>query len=467
MTRTKSLLIFDLDGTLYRSESSFLPTMQRVYAEFGVTPPPDREIMGMVGETFDRFLDWLIPQGFGLSKDELAKVIASYEDTAIRERGELFPEACETLTVLRRRGYILSICTNGDPRYAHTLLEGFGIRHLFDAIMTNEDDRSTKPEMVRALLKEFRPDRAFVIGDRYHDVEAGRANRCTVIAAAYGYGKEEEFAGADYRIESLSELPPLLDRIDRRASHTAFFRFYAELNDFLPEESRKRTIRYSFSGSPAVKDAIEAIGVPHVEVDLIIANSRSVDFSYRLRDGDRIAVYPVFETLDIAPLVRLQGRPLRNPSFITDVHLGKLTRLLRLLGFDTAHGPDLDDAGIVGRALAEGRIILTRDRGLLKRSAVTHGYWVRSSDPIEQAREVIRRFDLAGRAREFTRCPVCNGLIVPVAKKEVRKWIPPRTAAWLDQYYRCQTCRKIYWRGTHYPRLQGMIDSILSRGEKG
>jgi len=461
VTSKVPLLIFDLDGTLYRTESSFLPTMHRVYAEFRLTPPPDREIMGMVGETFDRFLDWLIPQGFELSKEDLAKLIANYEDTAIRERGELFPEACETLAVLRRRGYILSICTNGDSRYAHAILDRFGIRHLFDAIMTNEDGRSTKPEMVRELLRQIRPAGAFVIGDRYHDIEAGRANRCTVIAAAYGYGKEKEFAGADYRIESLSELPSLLERIDRRVSHTAFFRFYAELNDFLPEGRRKRTVPYSFLGSPAVKDAIEAIGVPHVEVDLVIANGRSVDFSYRLHDGDRIAVYPVFETLDITPLVRLQGRPLRNPSFITDVHLGRLTRLLRLLGFDTAHAPDLDDAGIVKRALAEGRIILTRDRDLLKRSAVTHGYWVRSLDPLEQAREVVRRFDLAGRVQGFTRCPACNGLIIPVDKEEVRERIPPRTAAWLDQYYECQGCGKIYWRGTHYPRLQGMIDSIL------
>jgi len=461
-----TLLIFDLDGTLYRTESSFLPTMHRVYAEFGVAPPPDREIMGMVGETFDRFLDWLIPQGFAVSKDDLAKLIASYEGSAIRQRGELFPQACETLAVLRRRGYILSICTNGDSRYAHAVLDRFGIRHLFDAIMTNEDDRSTKPEMVRELLRQIRPTGAFIIGDRYHDIEAARANRCPVIAAAYGYGEEEELSGADYRIESLSALPPLLARIDRRFSHTAFFRFYAELNDFLPEGSRKRTVPYTFFGSPAVKDAIEAIGVPHVEVDLVIANGRSVDFSYRLRDGDRIAVYPVFETLDIAPLVRLQGRPLRNPSFITDVHLGKLTRLLRLLGFDTAHGPDLDDAGIVKRALSEGRIILTRDRELLKRRAITHGYWVRSSDPIEQAREVVRRFDLAGRVERFARCTKCNGSIVPVAKEEVRERIPPRTAAWLDEYYRCQGCGKIYWQGTHYPRLQGIIDSILDRSEK-
>jgi len=253
---------------------------------------------------------------------------------------------------------------------------------------------------------------------------------------------------------------------ERKGFQTAFFRFYAELNDFLPEGEKRRTLRYGFFGSPAVKDAIEALGVPHVEVDLIIADGRSVDFSHRLRDGERIAVYPVFESIDISPLARLQGRPLRSPSFITDVHLGKLTRLLRLLGFDTAHGAGLDDAGIVKRAVAEGRIILTRDRDLLKRSAVTHGYWVRSPYPLEQAREVVRRFDLYGQVRVFTRCPACNGSIVPVDKEEVIDRIPPRTAAWLDRYYRCQGCGKTYWKGTHYPRLKEIIDSILDRSEQ-
>ncbi|HIE56456.1 MAG TPA: HAD family hydrolase, partial [Chromatiaceae bacterium] len=201
MTSKAPLLIFDLDGTIYRTESSFLPTMHRVYAEFGVTPPPDREIMGMVGETFDRFLDWLIRQGFTVAKDELARLIAGYEAAAMREDGELYPDARDTLAVLRRRGYLLSICTNGDSRYAYAILDRFGIRHLFSEIATNEDDRSMKPEMVRLLLRRLRPAAAFVIGDRHHDIEAGRANGCTVIAAAYGYGKEEELAGADYRIE--------------------------------------------------------------------------------------------------------------------------------------------------------------------------------------------------------------------------------------------------------------------------
>jgi len=243
--------------------------------------------------------------------------------------------------------------------------------------------------------------------------------------------------------------------------HAATFRFYAELNDFLPPGLRRRGILYRFHGSPAVKDAIEALGVPHVEVDLIIVNDRSVDFSYRLRPHDRVAVYPVFESLDITPLVRLQGRPLRAPAFIADVHLRKLGRLMRLLGFDTVYEAGLEDAEIVSIAENERRIILTHDRELLKRGAVTHGYWVRSTDPLEQAREVVHRFDLHAQVQPFTRCPACNGLLAPVAKEEVLDRIPPKTARWQDEYFICTGCGKLYWRGTHYPRLQRMIERIL------
>jgi len=242
----------------------------------------------------------------------------------------------------------------------------------------------------------------------------------------------------------------------------ASFRFYAELNDFLPPGLRRREIPYRFYGSPAVKDAIEALGVPHVEVDLILANGRSVGFDYRLQPGDRIAVYPVFESLDITPLVRLQGRPLRHPRFIADVHLGKLVRLLRLLGLDIVEFAGEEDAALVKAALKEGRIILTRDRDLLKRGAVTHGYWVRSTDPVEQAREVVRRFDLRSQARPFTRCVSCNGLLVWVKKEKVIDRIPPKTARWQDEYLICTDCGKLYWRGTHYPQIERTIMLILS-----
>jgi uncharacterized protein with PIN domain len=244
--------------------------------------------------------------------------------------------------------------------------------------------------------------------------------------------------------------------------NAATFRFYAELNDFLPPEKRKRVTSYPFLGSPTVKDAIEALGVPHVEVDLIVVNGTSVDFSYRLRSGDRVAVYPVFETLDISPLVRLRERPLRRTLFIADVHLRRLARLLRLLGFDTLHTNDYEDEAIIEIANEQGRIILTRDRQLLKHGSVTHGYWVRSTDPIKQAGEVVRRFELASQVRPFCRCPTCNGLIERVNKADVLARIPTKTAAWLDEYYECRRCAKLYWRGTHHPRLEALIERILS-----
>jgi len=242
----------------------------------------------------------------------------------------------------------------------------------------------------------------------------------------------------------------------------ATFRFYQELNDFLPPERRKRSIPYEFEISPSVKDAIESLGVPHVEVDVIVVDGQSVGFDHRLRNGDRVAVYPVFETLDVSPIVRLRPEPLRRTTFIADVHLRKLARLLRLLGFDTLHSNAFEDEEIAEAARRERRIILTRDRQLLKRGSVTRGYWVRSTEPVEQAREVVRRFDLSERAEPLTRCPTCNGALERVKKEEVLAEIPPKTAAWLDEYYRCASCKKLYWRGTHAKRLDDLVDRICS-----
>jgi uncharacterized protein with PIN domain len=245
----------------------------------------------------------------------------------------------------------------------------------------------------------------------------------------------------------------------------ATFRFYEELNDFLPAEDRKRSIPFDFDVAPTVKDAVESLGVPHVEIDLIVVNEESVGFAYRLGDGDRVAVYPVFESIDISPVIRLGPKPLRAPAFVADVHLRKLARYLRLLGLDTRHAPDLDDGEIIDLAARERRIILTRDRQLLKHGAVTHGTWIRSTEPIEQAREVVRRFDLMGQVRPFTRCPSCNGRLAPAEKEDVLERIPPRTAAWLDDYRECTSCGKLYWRGTHVGRLEELVRRILHAGE--
>jgi hypothetical protein len=239
------------------------------------------------------------------------------------------------------------------------------------------------------------------------------------------------------------------------------FRFYEELNDFLPAEREKRSFLHKYEGACSVKDAIEALGVPHVEVDLIIIGGESVDFSYRLSGGERVAVYPVFESLDISPLVHLRPKPLRRSLFILDVNLGALARRLRMLGFDCLYRNDYDDPEIADISVAEKRIILTRDSGLLKIGKVTHGYWVRSQIPEEQIEEVLRRFDLYSQISPFNRCISCNGSLEAVNKTEILDRLEPLTKKYYDEFYRCGDCGKIFWKGSHYESMLHRIRTIM------
>ncbi len=248
----------------------------------------------------------------------------------------------------------------------------------------------------------------------------------------------------------------------RSFEHAAEFRFYEELNDFLRPEQRKQTVVYRFDGHPGIKDPIEAMGVPHPEVDLIVVNGESVGFDYGLRPGDRVAVYPVFESFDITPVVKLREAPLRKTAFVVDVNLGRLARKLRLLGFDTLYSNAYADEEIVGIAAEQRRIVLTRDRRLLHAKVVTHGYWVRSVRVGEQVAEVVRRFDLAGQVKPFSRCAECNGEIEPVAKEEVADRLEPKTKLYYDRFYRCRSCGKIYWEGTHVGKIRQRLGSLLS-----
>lgn len=249
------------------------------------------------------------------------------------------------------------------------------------------------------------------------------------------------------------------------ANHRATFRFYAELNDFLSDGP---TVTREFDVSGSVKDLIESCGVPHTEVDLIIVDGRSVDFDYQVRHGDRIAVYPVFESFDITPIVKVRPDPMRETSFVADVHLGTLARFLRLLGFDTVYDPDLDDAELARVSSDESRILLTRDVGLLKRSSVTHGYCVRADDPRDQVVEVARRFHLEGRLQPFTRCMVCNGRLERVSTSEVADRVPSGTKQFADRYQRCAGCEKVYWRGSHHDELNRIIEAVRrSRARPG
>jgi uncharacterized protein len=242
-------------------------------------------------------------------------------------------------------------------------------------------------------------------------------------------------------------------------------RFYAELGDLLPAHRRGRDFRAPFSSGGSVKDLIEGLGVPHTEVDLILVDGRSVDFRHPLADGERVSVFPVFEALDISGLTRVRSAPLRDPRFVADVHLGRLSSYLRLAGFDTLYGNDWSDEEIVDVALSERRTILTRDRGLLKRGAVTHGYLVRATESRLQLQEVVDRFDLGASMRPFSRCSACNGVVEPVAKAEIEAELPAHTGQTQHEFCRCRQCGRLYWKGTHHQAITRLLASLASAAD--
>lgn len=196
----------------------------------------------------------------------------------------------------------------------------------------------------------------------------------------------------------------------------ATFRFDAELNDFLPPRRRNNAVIVPFSHRASIKDMIEALGVPHPEIAVILVNATPVSWSYIVQDQDIISVYPASTAPNVLAACRVGPPPLDMPRFVLDVHLGKLAAYLRLLGFDTLYRADVHDAELARISADEQRILLTRDRHLLKRSIVTHGYFVRATDPRQQVVEIVRRFDLAAEVAPFQRCSRCNGLLHPVDK---------------------------------------------------
>lgn len=246
-------------------------------------------------------------------------------------------------------------------------------------------------------------------------------------------------------------------------NYKAKFRFYEELNDFLPSNKKKKFFEYNFECNPSVKDVIESMGVPHTEVDLILVNGDSVTFSYHLKDNDVVSVYPVFESLDISNVTHLREKPLREPKFVLDVHLGKLAKYLRMLGFDTLYQNSFEDSEIIKISLEQKRTILTRDVALLKNSKVMHGYWIRSQEPKEQLKEVIHRSDLLDAIRPFYRCKDCNGIIKKVPKESVLEKIQPGTRKHFNEFFQCNSCGKVYWKGSHFNKMNDFIEDLCSR----
>jgi uncharacterized protein with PIN domain len=242
----------------------------------------------------------------------------------------------------------------------------------------------------------------------------------------------------------------------------ADLRFYAALRDFLSTDRRSGAVTRTFDVPGSVKDMIEACGIPHTEVDVVVANGTAVDFTYRVQDGDRISVYPPFTEFEIEPARRVGPDPLPELRFVVDGHLGKLARHLRLLGFDTFYDIVWSDPDLVTISTEKDRILLTRDIGLLMHGALTRGYFVRAIGPRQQLIEVAGRFDLASSMLPFSRCTACNGELRPVAKEAIVHRLPPGTREHHDDFQQCPECGRAYWRGAHFDRLQEIVDLVAA-----
>jgi uncharacterized protein with PIN domain len=241
---------------------------------------------------------------------------------------------------------------------------------------------------------------------------------------------------------------------------TAQFRFYGELNDFLPGERRQRALRHTYLDSAPVKDIIESLGVPHTEVHLILVNGISSGFSYTVQDGDSISVYPVFRRVDIGNLGRASPEPPGEPRFVLDIHLGRLAAYLRMMGLDALYEQAFGDEQLAALSREEDRILLTRDIGLLKRGAVRFGYFVRETNPRRQLAEVSARFRLERHVRPFSRCLRCNVPLRAAEKEEVAGRLPGRTRDLFHEFLSCPVCKRVFWKGGHYERMRRLIDTV-------
>ncbi len=240
-------------------------------------------------------------------------------------------------------------------------------------------------------------------------------------------------------------------------------RFYGDLNDLLFGGYTGPIVQRKLPGPTSVKDLIEGCGVPHTEVDLILADDHPVDFSHLIREDQSISAYPFFNYLDIPASKRLQKPTLPHNRFLVDTNLGKLARYLRMAGFDTAYIREQADEEIISQMLGEQRALLSRDHKLLMHTVVEYGYLPRSDDPAEQFREVCRRYNLFNDIHPFSRCPNCNGLLQSVPKEEIVDQLEPLTKKHFEDFSQCPNCGQIYWAGSHRRRLDTKVKEILNR----
>ena len=247
----------------------------------------------------------------------------------------------------------------------------------------------------------------------------------------------------------------------------ARFHFHGRLAEFLAPDRRGREFESECARRATVKHMIEALGAPHTEVELVLVNGSPAGFERIIAESDLIEVYPQGEAPVSAASAALREPLPGRPRFVADVHLGGLARQLRMAGFDTAWGNALGDDEIVALAAGEGRIVLTRDRELLKRREITHGCYVHALRTNAQAAEVFARLDLAASVRPFTRCLHCNEPLREVAREEVLDRLPPRTRLHYQRFRTCERCGRVFWEGPHWERMRSLLGGLMDAAASG
>ncbi len=238
-------------------------------------------------------------------------------------------------------------------------------------------------------------------------------------------------------------------------------RFYEELNRYLPKEKRKRQFDYHITKAVTIQEVLNDLGVPSSEIDLLLVNGESAGLDFVLHGNEHVSVYPRFERFNINDLTKIREKPLRELKFICDSHLGKLSKYLRMLGFDTLFANQNSIDQIIELSLSQNRIILSRNHRLVKHRLVTRSLWVRSFDPLEQIRDVVFQLDLQNSISPLTRCIVCNGRLEKIGKDKIQNRLEEETANNFNDFYICRQCGKIYWKGSHYNNMLTLIETQI------
>ena len=255
--------------------------------------------------------------------------------------------------------------------------------------------------------------------------------------------------------------------VTQQAQLTARFRYFGSLQKLLRFQYRPDPLLYHFEGHPGVKNAIETMGIPHTEVEALLVNHQSVGLDYQLQDHDLVDVYPLDTPVPLAAHQSLTSVTKMPIGFVADVHLGKLARRLRLLGFDCLYRNDFKDSEIIQISVDEERVILTRDLGILKHRQVCHGYLVRSGQIDEQVREVLVRYKLFDKINPWRRCVHCNGFLSEVKKDAVQHRLEPMTQTYYEVFHECADCEHLYWQGSHFEKMTRWIDDVLRWDQAG